>query len=69
MDTTSLGATLREKRKELGLTQADLALATGTGIRFISDPENGKATCQIGKVIQVAECLGFALQLVTRGAR
>ena len=69
MNATSLGATLREKRKELGLTQADLALATGTGIRFISDLENGKETCQIGKVIQVAECLGFELQLAMRGAR
>lgn len=69
MDTPTLGANLREKRKELGLTQADLALASGTGIRFISDLENGKESCQIGKVLQVAECLGLELQLVAREAR
>lgn len=40
-----LGRPVKRRRQLLGLTQADLALASGTGVRFISDLENGKATC------------------------
>jgi hypothetical protein len=37
--TTSqtLGAALRPARKRIGLTQSDLALAAGVGVRFIVD--------------------------------
>lgn len=69
MKTEILGEALRLRRKELGLKQADLALASGTGVRFISDLENGKETCHIGKVIQVAENLGFEIRLVTKEGR
>lgn len=38
----TLGATLRAARKHLQLTQSDLALAAGVGMRFIVDLEAGK---------------------------
>jgi hypothetical protein len=47
----------------MGLTQADLALTSGTGMRFISDLENGKPTCQIGKTLTVLKTLGLRLAL------
>jgi len=47
----------------MGLTQADLALTSGTGVRFISDLENGKPTCQIGKTLTVLKTLGVRLTL------
>jgi transcriptional regulator with XRE-family HTH domain len=31
----TLGSTLRDARKRIGLTQPDLALAAGVGVRFI----------------------------------
>lgn len=54
-----LGQLIETRRKSLKMKQADLALVSGTGIRFISDLENGKETCEIGKVLKVLENLGI----------
>jgi y4mF family transcriptional regulator len=62
--TAELGACVREIRRQIGVTQADLALTSGTGVRFIIDLERGKPTCQIGKVIRVLRTLGVDLALV-----
>lgn len=61
-----LGKIVEKERKAMGLTQADLALSSGTGIRFISDLENGKPTCQIGKTLTVLKTLGLRLALSGR---
>lgn len=61
-----LGKVVRKERKAMGLTQADLALTSGTGMRFISDLENGKPTCQIGKTLTVLKTLGLRLALSGR---
>lgn len=58
-----LGATLRARRKKLKLTQRDLAMTCGTGVRFIGDLEGGKPTCQLGKVLEVIHTLGLRLSL------
>ena len=58
-----LGKFVKKERKAMGLTQADLALTSGTGKRFISDLENGKPTCQIGKTLTVLRTLGLRLTL------
>ena len=50
-DMAELGSLIKAKRKEQGLTQNDLALASNVGIRFIVDIEAGKETAQIGKVL------------------
>lgn len=62
-----LGAAIRARRRELKVTQKDLALTCGTGLRFISDLENGKPTCQIGKILQVLQALGLKLQITGQG--
>jgi len=61
--TTDIGKLVRDTRKALGVSQHDLALTSGTGQRFISELENGKATCQLGKVLVVLQTLGIKLQL------
>ena len=58
-----LGRIVKKERKAMGLTQAELALTSGTGMRFISDLENGKPTCQIGKTLTVLKTLGLRLAL------
>lgn len=58
---TDLGAFLRSRRKKLGYTQEKLARLCGTGVRFISDLENGKETVQLGKALMVASSLGIDL--------
>jgi predicted transcriptional regulator len=47
----------------LGATQKDLALTSGTGLRFVIDLEKGKETCQIGKVLTVLQTLGIQIAL------
>lgn len=59
-----IGKIIRAVRKKLGVTQSDLALTAGTGLRFIIELEKGKVTCQIGKVLQVLQVLGIQLHLI-----
>jgi hypothetical protein len=49
------------KFKQLGMNQAELAMVSGTGVRFISDFENGKETCEVGKVLKVLASLGLKI--------
>ena len=58
-----IGALIRTTRKSLGVTQKDLALTSGTGLRFIIDLEKGKETCEIGKALTVLHTLGIKLTL------
>lgn len=57
---------VRKHRKSLGMTQADLAGASGLGPRFIGDLERGKPTCEIGKTLQLLTMLGIELTAITR---
>lgn len=64
IDTTAgLGQLIRRERKHQGLRQPDLAAAAGTSVRFIVEIERGKATAQIGKVLEVLQQLGLSLSL------
>lgn len=58
-----IGNLIRKSRKSLGLTQKDLALTSGTGLRFIIDLEKGKPTCQLGKALTVIRTLGIKIEL------
>jgi HTH-type transcriptional regulator/antitoxin HipB len=58
-----LGKIVRDIRKKLGVTQKDLALTLGTGLRFVIDLEKGKETCQIGKALTILHTLGIKLVL------
>ena len=60
--TQNIGATIRTRRKRLKITQKELAMTCGTGLRFIVDLEKGKPTCQIGKTLQVLQALGLAIE-------
>jgi HTH-type transcriptional regulator/antitoxin HipB len=59
----TIGKTIRNTRKKIGVTQKDLALTSGTGLRFVIDLEKGKPTCHIGKVLTVLQTLGIELTL------
>ena len=58
-----IGTIIRETRKRLGVTQKDLALTAGTGLRFVIDLEKGKETCELGKSLRVLQTLGITLTL------
>lgn len=61
MNSKELGFIIKNQRKSLGLTQAEVALSCGLGIRFISDLENGKPTCQIEKTLLVLQAIGLKI--------
>lgn len=61
MNSKKLGQIIKNQRKSLGLTQTEVALSCGVGIRFVSDLENGKPSCQIEKALLVMESIGLNL--------
>lgn len=66
-DADAFGNILRARRKELGYTQAFVSDFTGFSTSFLSDVENGKASCEIGKCIYLANLLGLDVQVTSRG--
>lgn len=58
-----LGEAARATRKQLGLTQSEVALASKVGVRFIVDLEAGKSTVRLESVLRVIDSLGGTLQL------
>ncbi len=62
-----IGMAIRTRRKRLKITQKELAMTCGTGLRFIVDLEKGKPTCQIGKTFQVLQALGLAIEITPLG--
>ena len=61
-----IGELVRAARRKQGISQEQLAGVAGTGVRLISDLENGKSTVQIEKVIKVIEALGLGLYALSR---
>ncbi|MGH2764090.1 MAG: type II toxin-antitoxin system Y4mF family antitoxin [Thermoleophilaceae bacterium] len=64
---SELGAIVRRERRRAGLRQDDLALASGTGRRFISELERGKPTVRLDSVLEVLSALGVKVELAGRG--
>ncbi|MFP5466781.1 MAG: helix-turn-helix transcriptional regulator [Gammaproteobacteria bacterium] len=60
---TALGQAVRQARKQLSLTQPQLALAAGVGVRFIVELEAGKPTVRLESVLRVLQALGGELQV------
>ena len=63
-----IGKLIRKTRKSLGVTQRNLALTSGTGIRFVIDLEKGKETCEIGKALTILHTLGIKVTLTPPAA-
>jgi HTH-type transcriptional regulator/antitoxin HipB len=59
----TLGHAIEAERKKRQLTQTQLAQLSNSSINFISQVESGKATAQIGKVLEVLNVLGLELHI------
>lgn len=57
----ALGAAVLAARHRLGLTQPQLALAAGVGVRFIVELEAGKPTIRLQTLLKVLHTLGGSL--------
>ena len=62
-----IGTLIRDRRSVHGMTQPDLALAAGVGVRFVVDVERGKPTAQIALVLRLLEALGVGLSAAYPG--
>ena len=56
-----VGRLIQAERKRQKLSQLQLAGLANTGIRFISDLENGKGTVQLQKLLAVISALGLSM--------
>lgn len=63
--TRDLGAIVRARRREMGLSQGDLAVRAGVSRPWISYLEGGKPTIELGRVLRVLEALDLVLQIHT----
>ena len=64
-NSDELGATIRAERKRLKVTQKQLAMVAGTGLRFLVELESGKPTARVGGVFKVLQALGVKLAIET----
>jgi HTH-type transcriptional regulator/antitoxin HipB len=59
---TEFGAAIRRQRRDKGLSQEDVALSAGVGLRFVHDLERGKDTVELGRAMRVAAAVGLRLR-------
>lgn len=63
------GAAIRQRRKELGLTQREAASLAGCDRLFVSQVEKGKPSIRLDKLLDLLSSLGFQLTLETGNDR
>jgi y4mF family transcriptional regulator len=56
--STPFALFFKEKRRELGITQNELAQRAGVGLRFVRDVEQGKKSIRLDTVNQVLALFG-----------
>ena len=61
-----IGMRIREIRRAQGVSQETLAGLAGTGQRYISELERGKATARIGEMLKVLDALGAGLYICSQ---
>jgi HTH-type transcriptional regulator/antitoxin HipB len=66
---TDLGAAIKDRRRRLGLNQAQLAARIGTSRQWVIDIEKGRKGTEIGLVFRALNVLGLALQIADNPPR
>ena len=66
VSTKDIGLLIKTTRKAQGVTQEQLAGVANTGIRFISNLENGKPTIQVNKLLNVLSALGLGMYIFSK---
>ena len=62
----SIGETIRENRKRVNLTQAELAYYAKVSTKFICELENNKKTIELNKLYDVLNVLDLTLLVVSK---
>lgn len=69
MIANNLSATVKQLRKQYRLTQEDLSLKSGVGLRFVRDLEQGKETLRLDKVNQLLDFFNYTMTATPKTAR
>ena len=56
-----LSRTVKQLRKEYGLTQEELAMKSGVGLNFVRNLEQGKPSLRMDKVNQLLDLFNYTL--------
>ena len=56
-----LSTTVKMLRKQYNLTQEELSLKSGVGLRFVRDLEQGKETLRLAKVNQLLDFFNYEM--------
>mgnify|MGYP003459500820 FL=1 len=62
----NLSATVKMLRKQYNLTQEELSLKSGVGLRFVRDLEQGKETLRLDKVNQLLDFFNFEMVAIQK---
>ena len=57
----NLSTTVKMLRKQYNLTQEELSLKSGVGLRFVRDLEHGKETLRLDKVNQLLDFFNYEM--------
>ena len=60
-DMNTLSATVKLLRKQFNMTQEELSLKSGVGLRFVRDLEQGKSTLRLDKVNQLLDFFNYEM--------
>lgn len=66
VNTKELGAAIRAERKRIGVTQRELAMTAGVGLRYLIELERGKPTARMEGMFRVLQVLGLRLSVTPR---
>lgn len=60
-NSKDLGGIIRSERRRMGVTQKQLAMTAGVGLRFLIELESGKPTAQMKGMFKVLQALGMKM--------
>ncbi|WP_298616419.1 helix-turn-helix transcriptional regulator [uncultured Odoribacter sp.] len=62
----NLSITVKMLRKQYNLTQEELSLKSGVGLRFVRDLEQGKETLRLDKVNQLLDFFNYEMVAMSK---
>lgn len=62
----NLSTTVKMLRKQYNLTQEELSLKSGVGLRFVRDLEQGKETLRLDKVNQLLDFFNYEMVAIQK---
>ena len=64
----NLSTTVKMLRKQYNLTQEELSLKSGVGLRFVRDLEQGKETLRLDKVNQLLDFFNYEMVAIQKNS-